>query len=100
MVRKFWNDDSGAVLTTEFVFFITLLVIGLVAGLKSVQTAVLTELEEVAGAIGALSQSWSVGGTQGCCSSTSGSQFVDTFNTFPVDTCTGQIDAADSACPD
>lgn len=100
MLRTFWNDDAGALIAIEWVFLVTILVIGLVTGLKGVQQAVLNELEEVAGAIGALSQTYSFGGTSGCCSSTNGSRFTDTTNTFPIDTCTEAVDAAGPACPD
>ncbi len=99
---RFWNDDAGALIATEWVFVVTILVIGLVAGLKSVQQAVLTELEEVAGAIGALSQSYSFGGTHGCCrfTGTSGSRYQDSTNDFPVNTCTDALDERGASCPD
>jgi Flp pilus assembly pilin Flp len=108
----FWNDDEGALITVEWVFFVTILIIGLVAGLKSVQSAVNNELEEVASAIGSLSQSFSFGGTQTCphtdpltgqrgfCASTSGSSFTDSTNAFQVDTCVERVDATGAVCPD
>jgi hypothetical protein len=98
---KLWNDDQGALIATEWVFVATILVIGLVVGLKAVQQAVLNELEEVAGAIGAISQSYSYGGTSGCCSSTNGSSFTDNGpNTYPVDSCTDARDSGGGACTD
>lgn len=100
LLTNLWSDDSGAILATEWVFLVTILVIGLTAGFKTVQSAVLTELEEVAGAIGALSQSYSIGGVSGCCGTSSGSNFVDTVNTFNISTCTGAIDEAGANCPD
>lgn len=100
MVRSFWRDDSGALLATEWVFLATVLVIGLVAGLKAVQSAVVNELEEVAGAIGGLSQSYSFGGTSGCCASTAGSRFTDTVNTYPVSTCSQAFDQQGGPCLD
>lgn len=99
-IRSFWNDDSGALLTVEWVFMATILVIGLVVGLKTVQAAVQNEMEEVAGAIGALSQSYSFGGSSGCCASISGSRFTDTVNTYPVSTCTQSFDQQGGSCPD
>jgi Flp pilus assembly pilin Flp len=97
---RLWEDDCGALIATEWVFIATILIIGIVAGLKSVQTAVLNELEEFAGAVGALSQSYSIGGVEGCCSNSAGSRYIDTVNTFSVDTCTGQIDPLGANCPD
>ena len=100
MLKRLWDDDAGALLAMEWVFLATLLVIGIVVGLKTVQTAVNNELEEVAGAIGSLSQSYSFGGTSGCCATTAGSQFSDTTNTYPISTCTGQLDAPGAPCQD
>lgn len=92
-MKRLWQDDTGAILSVEWVFLVTILVIGLVTGLKAVQSAVLNELEEIAGAIGALSQTYSIGGTSGCCASTGGSTFFDTTNTFPIDACTQATDS-------
>lgn len=89
LMVRFWMDDCGAIVTTELVFLMTLLVIGLVSGMKAVQQAVNNELEELASAIGALSQSYSVGGVSGCCAQSGGSFFFDDGpNVYPVDTCT------------
>jgi len=100
LMLKLWRDDMGALIATEWVFVVTILVIGLVTGLKAVQQAVLNELEEVAGAIGALSQTYQFGGTSGCCSSSNGSSFTDTSNVFPLESCTEATDAAGASCPD
>jgi Flp pilus assembly pilin Flp len=98
---RLWKDDQGALIATEWVFVATILVIGLVVGLKAVQQAVLNELEEVAAAIGSISQSYSYGGTSGCCSSTNGSRFTDNGpNTYPVDSCTDSFDGGGGACTD
>jgi hypothetical protein len=96
---RLWNDDCGALIATEWVFVATILVIGLVVGLKAVQSAVVNELEEVASAIGAISQSYSYGGTSGCCASTNGSAFSDDgANVFQVDLCTGATDQPVVTC--
>jgi len=94
---KLWKDDQGALIATEWVFVVTILVIGLVVGLKTVQQAVLNELEEVAGAIGAISQTYSYGGASGCCASVNGSLYTDEVNNWPINTCfqgfdTGVVD--------
>jgi hypothetical protein len=100
LMLKLWNDDQGALIATEWVFIATILVIGLVVGLKSVQKAVVNELVDVANAIGALSQSYSYGGTSGCCSSTNGSQFTDTPEHFSLDTCAKTFDGQAAECGD
>jgi len=101
LMLRLWSDDEGALLATEWVFVVTILVIGLVVGLKSVQSAVLNELEEVAGAIGALSQTYSYAGTSGCCGSfTNGSSYSDEVDTFNVRACIGGTDGTGENCPD
>ena len=101
LMLKLWNDDRGALIATEWVFVVTILVIGLVVGLKAVQQAVVTELEDVADAVGSLSQSYSFGGTSGCCGSTNGSQFADAVHDANVSTCTESFNSRDEAgCPD
>jgi Flp pilus assembly pilin Flp len=101
LLLKLWNDDQGALIATEWVFVATILVIGLVVGLKAVQQAVVNELEEVASAIGALNQSYSFGGTSGCCGSTAGSTFTDDgANTYPVDACTTATTGQPVQCAD
>ncbi|MFT3878070.1 MAG: hypothetical protein QM703_00240 [Gemmatales bacterium] len=100
---KLWNDDRGALIATEWVFVSTIMVIGVVAGLKSVQQAVVTELEDMANAIGSLSQSYTFSGTSGCAASTGGSRFSDTVNRVNVitndQTFNSQASGA-SVCPD
>jgi len=100
---KLWNDDRGALLATEWVFVSTIMVIGVVAGLKSVQQAVVTELEDMANAIGSLSQSYTFSGTSGCAASTGGSRFSDTVNRVNVTTNDQTFNSAagaSSVCPD
>ena len=112
IVTRFWNDDEGALITVEWLFFVTIMIIGLVVGLKTVQSAVNNEMEEVASAIGSLSQSFSFSGSQSCphvdpitgrrtfCASTNGSSFSDQTNAFQVDTCVDRFDAVGVTCPD
>jgi Flp pilus assembly pilin Flp len=99
-MQRLWLDDRGALIATEWVFVATILVIGLVVGLKAVQQAVVNELEEVAGAIGSLNQSYSFGGTSGCCGATAGSLFSDQTNLYPVTTCTQAVSGDPIRCDD
>ena len=62
LLRQFWHDQSGFVLTAELVLISTLLVLGLIVGLTEVQTAVVGELADVGTAIGSLNQSYSYRG--------------------------------------
>jgi len=88
LARQLWQDDSGALLSFEWILLATILVLAMVVGLKSVQQAVLNEFEDVANAIGALNQSFRFGGACGCCAHVGGSRFQDHGRTFDIDTCT------------
>jgi Flp pilus assembly pilin Flp len=63
MLKRLWADEGGAILSAELILIMTILVIGLIAGLKTLQDAVVTELADVAGAIGSLNQSYGFYGT-------------------------------------
>lgn len=76
-MKKLWNDESGAVLSAELVLLMTILGIGMIVGMKALQSAVVNELGDVAAAIGAVDQTYSVNGVSGCCASTAGSQMTD-----------------------
>lgn len=77
LLHQLWADEIGAVLSSELVLIMTLLVIGMIAGLSALRVAVVQELGDIAGAIGKLSQSYSFGGVTACCASTAGSSFED-----------------------
>jgi Flp pilus assembly pilin Flp len=102
-ICKLWNDDRGALIATEWVFVSTIMVIGVVAGLKSVQQAVVTEMEDLANAVGSLSQSYTFSGTSGCAASTTGSRFADTVHTVNLTSNAQEFNTAAGAasvCPD
>ncbi len=80
---KLWNDDCGfAANSIEWLFMITILVIGLITGWVAMRQAILSELVETAQAILALNQSFSFSGQSNCESSTAGSSASDTTNTI------------------
>ena len=79
---KLWNDDCGALIATEWVFVVTILILGIITGLVAVRQAVISELTETAQAILALNQSFSFSGQSNCESSTAGSSASDTTNTI------------------
>lgn len=91
MMKKLWNDDQGALIAMEFLFVATILVIGIIAGLSSVRSAVNVELSELANAILALSQGYTIQGQVGCCAQVDGSQAIDTPGLVPDVLCNGQI---------
>jgi Flp pilus assembly pilin Flp len=88
LMKQLWNDDGGAVIAIEFLFFITILIVGIIAGLVGVRAAVVAELTELANAILALSEGYSFSGLIGCCSFADGSQAIDTPGFVPGPVCT------------
>ncbi len=88
---KLWMDDSGALLSFEWILLATILVLAMVVGLKSVQQAVLNEFEDLANAIGNINTSYLYKGVSGCCASVGGSEFSDgAARTYDIDTCEAQ----------
>jgi hypothetical protein len=79
-MRKIRNQ-KGFIVSTELMLIATILVIGLVVGLQAVRTAVVTELADVGGAIGTVSQTYSFSGASGHHASSNGSAFQDQEDT-------------------
>ena len=77
MLKNFWNQESGAIISAELVLVLTVAVLAMVVGLSGVATAVTGELGDLAEAFGAMDQSYIVGGHAGCCATTSGSAWGD-----------------------
>jgi len=85
MLRSFWIDEHGVIISAELVMVATLLVIGLVVGLSELQHAVVHELNDVGEAIGSLNQSYFYDGFEarktnpagGVKSRSEGSEFED-----------------------
>ena len=88
LLVRLWNEDQGAIIASEFLFVVTILVIGIIVGLANIRDAVNTELSELANAILALSQGYSISGQEGCCSATDGSEAIDTPGLVPDTLCT------------
>jgi hypothetical protein len=66
LICQLWSDDCGALISTEFLFVATILVIGVIAGLVLVRDAVVVQLAQLACAIGALEQCFSFSGISAC----------------------------------
>jgi len=83
VMRKFWNDEAGFVVSVELILIASILVIGLVTGFAMIRDAVLSELADTAAAIGTVNQSLAYSGVtygtgtgQGA-ASTAGGNFTD-----------------------
>lgn len=86
LLKALRQDEHGVILSTEIVIIGSLLVIGLITGLACLQKSVNGELHDLAGAIGALDQSYSFSSfrkaaTHGrCCAYTAGSSYSNCEN--------------------
>jgi hypothetical protein len=103
MLRKFWNDETGFIVSAELVLISTICVIGLIAGMVEVQWAVVGELNDVSDAIGSLNQSYQFAGFTSTKvhgtgdnrtkAHVAGSMFVDTVDECDNNQCTLGCDA-------
>ena len=93
MVKRFWNEEAGFIVSAELVLVATILVIGMITGLTSVRDAVITELADVGQAISNINQSYSIGGVSGRSASTPGSLFID-----QTDFCDVSSSSCESRC--
>ena len=87
VLMKLWNDDAGALIAMEFLFVATILVIGIIVGLVNLRGAINAELSELANAILALSEGYTISGVSGCCAAVDGSQAIDTPGTVTPPVC-------------
>ena len=72
-----WKDETGAIVSAEIMLVATILVIGVIVGLKSVRDSVVTELADVAQAFANVNQSYSYSGVAGHHAFTAGGLFTD-----------------------
>ncbi len=84
-IKQLWKQDDG-VLTFEWVLLVTLLTIGVVSGIAGARDAIIDELGDVAQAMLALDQSYSIDFPlevvvhTSTTSSASNSSFIDALN--------------------
>jgi Flp pilus assembly pilin Flp len=55
LMCRLWQDDDGAIIAAEYLFVVTILVIGTIVGLSNVRDALVTEMVELGNALLALS---------------------------------------------
>lgn len=76
LISRFWKDDGGALLSTEWVFMATLLAIGMTTGLVAVRNSINAQLTSFANSVDGLNQCYSFNGLSTCGASTCGSAAV------------------------
>jgi hypothetical protein len=89
MMKKLWMDEGGAVLSAELILVMTLLLAATAVGISTLRNALVTELADVAAAIGSLNQSYTVGGITGHHSGASAQAYSDA-----QDACDNQVACA------
>ena len=62
---RLWNEETGAIISAEIMLVATILVLGVIVGLKSVRDSVVTELADVAQAVANINQSYCFSGVSG-----------------------------------
>lgn len=75
--QRFWTEETGAIISAEIMLVATILVIGVIVGLKSVRDSVVTELADVAQAIANVNQSYCYSGTCGHGAESGGGHYND-----------------------
>lgn len=58
MIRMFIRDEAGFVVSAELVLIATVLILGLIVGLSSIQHAIVSELNDIGDATGNSNQSY------------------------------------------
>lgn len=96
LLRRLWNDQSGAIVSAEIVLIASILILGVIVGLKSLRDSVVTELADVAQAFANLNQSFSFSGVSGHHAFTGGGSFGDMLDF--CDTADNLSDSGNSKC--
>lgn len=77
VISRLWNEQQGAIVSAEILMIGTILVIGVIVGLKSVRDAVVSELGDFAQAISNANQGYCYSGVDGHGAFSNGSVFND-----------------------
>ena len=95
-MNRLWNEETGAIISAEIMLVATILVLGVIVGLKSVRDSVVTELADVAQALANVSQSYSFSAVSGHHAYTGGGLFTDLRDFCDTESATS--DAGNSKC--
>ena len=90
LLREFWADEQGFLISMELVLIATIGVLGLIVGLSCLSTAIVTEFQDIGGSIRSMNQSYYFGGFRGCKSWVPGSSYFNRgvyTNTVTTDIC-------------
>ena len=100
MLKNLWNNEAGFIISAELVLVLTIAVIGMITGLAHIQLALVSELNDVAGAIGSLDQSFSFVGFTCCVANAKATSFTaGSANTDSGDLCDCQDNTTITVAP-
>ena len=77
MFNRLWTEETGAIVSAEVMLVATILVLGVIVGLKSIRDSVVTELADVAQAVANVNQSYCYSGVTGHAAKSGGGDFQD-----------------------
>ena len=77
MLQRLWQEEAGWGYTTEVIISLTMVICALVVGYQALRIAIVSEMADIAEAIGALDQSYSFSGFTGHSAACAGSNFDD-----------------------
>lgn len=91
LMRQFWQDEAGVIVSTEIILVMMLLVFGLIAGMASLRDAVAQELGDTGLMVNSLNQTYSFLGNTNTVDSTinaatPSSNFADLLDENNADT--------------
>lgn len=84
MIRNFWNDQSGFIVSIELILIATVVVLGLIVGMSEIAISINTELNDISNATGALVQSYATPNYKGIDNCT-GKQYSFSFGSRYID---------------
>ena len=86
VMLKLWNDDGGAIIAVEWIFFVAIVLIGLIVGFVTIRNAVVDEITVLSNAIDSISVCYAFSGLSNCEASVCGSQVTDVVGGHPINT--------------
>jgi len=95
LLKKFWNDEAGLVMSAELVMLGTVGVLGATVGLSAASTAINDEMVEFSQAIRSLDQSYHIQGHNSCRAWTASSSYRQQDVAVSLADLCGQIEAAE-----
>jgi hypothetical protein len=87
LARRFWEDDCGAVITSEYLLLGSVVTLGGVSGLAAMSNSVNQEMAEYGKAVGAVSQAYAVAAKENPVATRGGTKAIDTPATESADCC-------------